>query len=106
MSRGATPGSSRSGCCGFCWRGCKWSRQMRNRAVWILSVGLVLSPVAKAENKLFITDVLKDERSEEHTSELQSLTNLVCRLLLEKKKKNNEMLDYRIACTMMIVLIM
>src|SRR5438093_8681757 len=29
------------------------------------------------------------ERSEEHTSELQSLTNLVCRLLLEKKKKKN-----------------
>src|SRR5438093_9996444 len=28
-----------------------------------------------------------DLRSEEHTSELQSLTNLVCRLLLEKKKK-------------------
>src|SRR5258706_2245139 len=27
-------------------------------------------------------------RSEEHTSELQSLTNLVCRLLLEKKKYN------------------
>src|SRR5258706_4893218 len=28
------------------------------------------------------------DRSEEHTSELQSLTNLVCRLLLEKKKTN------------------
>src|SRR5262249_60649747 len=28
-------------------------------------------------------------RSEEHTSELQSLTNLVCRLLLEKKKTNS-----------------
>src|SRR5438046_9994208 len=28
-----------------------------------------------------------ERRSEEHTSELQSLTNLVCRLLLEKKKK-------------------
>src|SRR5437016_10475894 len=27
-------------------------------------------------------------RSEEHTSELQSLTNLVCRLLLEKKKQD------------------
>src|SRR5438046_7555006 len=27
-----------------------------------------------------------ESRSEEHTSELQSLTNLVCRLLLEKKK--------------------
>src|SRR5256885_9240683 len=30
------------------------------------------------------------ERSEEHTSELQSPCNLVCRLLLEKKKKNNQ----------------
>src|SRR5438093_11673415 len=29
---------------------------------------------------------LSEARSEEHTSELQSLTNLVCRLLLEKKK--------------------
>src|SRR5262249_61403015 len=29
-------------------------------------------------------------RSEEHTSELQSLTNLVCRLLLEKKKKKSK----------------
>src|SRR2546430_8427014 len=28
-----------------------------------------------------------EERSEEHTSELQSQSNLVCRLLLEKKKK-------------------
>src|SRR3712207_9070414 len=30
-----------------------------------------------------------DARSEEHTSELQSRQYLVCRLLLEKKKKNN-----------------
>src|SRR5258706_11795541 len=30
---------------------------------------------------------VEPSRSEEHTSELQSLTNLVCRLLLEKKKK-------------------
>src|SRR5260370_5990400 len=34
------------------------------------------------------------ERSEEHTSELQSHLNLVCRLLLEKKKRN----DDRITC--------
>src|ERR1035441_1928422 len=33
-----------------------------------------------------IWPVLLDERSEEHTSELQSLRHLVCRLLLEKKK--------------------
>src|SRR2546425_4775616 len=31
----------------------------------------------------------RSDRSEEHTSELQSLAYLVCRLLLEKKKKNN-----------------
>src|SRR5258706_9527594 len=38
----------------------------------------------------FVGEVLglvdDQHRSEEHTSELQSLTNLVCRLLLEKKK--------------------
>src|SRR5438093_12968863 len=34
----------------------------------------------------FSTAALGGDRSEEHTSELQSLTNLVCRLLLEKKK--------------------
>src|SRR5256885_13277995 len=32
-------------------------------------------------------------RSEEHTSELQSPCNLVCRLLLEKKKKHKEMMQ-------------
>src|SRR5438093_4860270 len=36
---------------------------------------------------LILTEFVRDARSEEHTSELQSLTNLVCRLLLEKKKK-------------------
>src|SRR3989454_4137585 len=34
-----------------------------------------------------VTRVTQDPRSEEHTSELQSPCNLVCRLLLEKKKK-------------------
>src|SRR5258706_4725914 len=39
-------------------------------------------------------------RSEEHTSELQSLTNLVCRLLLEKKKneinaKNSDLTSHK-----------
>src|SRR5437762_3783569 len=36
-------------------------------------------------------------RSEEHTSELQSPMYLVCRLLLEKKKKKNTNLDYESA---------
>src|SRR2546430_3093900 len=34
-------------------------------------------------------DKYRRVRSEEHTSELQSQSNLVCRLLLEKKKKKN-----------------
>src|SRR5262249_59979785 len=43
------------------------------------------------------TDLNSDAvaRSEEHTSELQSLTNLVCRLLLEKKKKNKNKTTYK-----------
>src|SRR4051812_49788646 len=39
------------------------------------------------EVMLGYSDSNKDGRSEEHTSELQSHVNLVCRLLLEKKKK-------------------
>src|SRR3989454_5001799 len=34
-------------------------------------------------------DLIAGDRSEEHTSELQSPCNLVCRLLLEKKKKSH-----------------
>src|SRR5258706_3567481 len=36
---------------------------------------------------------IRSIRSEEHTSELQSLTNLVCRLLLEKKKHSRKQGD-------------
>src|ERR1039458_10744312 len=36
-----------------------------------------------------------DDRSEEHTSELQSLRHLVCRLLLEKKKLNYSRTAFR-----------
>src|SRR5437660_4044704 len=39
---------------------------------------------------------LKEARSEEHTSELQSRGHLVCRLLLEKKKKKKERIQYPI----------
>src|SRR2546427_2471345 len=37
--------------------------------------------------------ILSGVRSEEHTSELQSQSNLVCRLLLEKKKKNKTTME-------------
>src|SRR5262245_66267013 len=55
--------------------------------------GLVLAPivqhVCQIEARLRIVGFLLDRalRSEEHTSELLSLRHLVCRLLLEKKKK-------------------
>src|SRR5436189_4647786 len=43
-------------------------------------------PVLVAGRKLILVDTAGNERSEEHTSELQSPMYLVCRLLLEKKK--------------------
>src|SRR2546430_2964723 len=50
------------------------------------------SPLARLHSMVVCPTVLdfrRDKRSEEHTSELQSQSNLVCRLLLEKKKKIN-----------------
>src|SRR2546427_8514822 len=44
-------------------------------------------PVATTSTSACPSSVLPNSRSEEHTSELQSQSNLVCRLLLEKKKK-------------------
>src|SRR5258706_11131449 len=48
--------------------------------------GRTLEAVTKDQLNTGLTGQIR-YRSEEHTSELQSLTNLVCRLLLEKKKK-------------------
>src|SRR2546430_9748636 len=47
--------------------------------------------------KVFVLQMRHDEvqRSEEHTSELQSQSNLVCRLLLEKKKTTISGIDRR-----------
>src|SRR3989441_3430446 len=43
--------------------------------------------LARATSRCFSSTTSHSTRSEEHTSELQSLAYLVCRLLLEKKKK-------------------
>src|SRR2546429_7220559 len=49
------------------------------------------NPNAKeTEGRHRLPPLKRPERSEEHTSELQSRLHLVCRLLLEKKKQNNE----------------
>src|SRR2546426_7271296 len=60
----------------------------------VATVALTINPVNDAPvavNDSFATD--EDTRSEEHTSELQSPCNLVCRLLLEKKKKSQRELS-------------
>src|SRR5256885_13045033 len=49
--------------------------------------------MARDMDKFVITATQMMERSEEHTSELQSPCNLVCRLLLEKKKHSAPMID-------------
>src|SRR5690242_21378016 len=49
----------------------------------------VVLPVRPAAVERVERGAAEQPRSEEHTSELQSHVNLVCRLLLEKKKKNN-----------------
>src|SRR2546427_2982048 len=49
--------------------------------------------LAPSEVGHFVLALRKAFRSEEHTSELQSQSNLVCRLLLEKKKKNKRRPD-------------
>src|SRR5256886_5022849 len=45
---------------------------------------------AEGRREAAFRDAEARERSEEHTSELQSQSNLVCRLLLEKKKMNRQ----------------
>src|SRR2546427_8219982 len=48
------------------------------------------SSYSRSRPSLPLSPRLVGKRSEEHTSELQSQSNLVCRLLLEKKKKKNK----------------
>src|SRR5688572_31603372 len=74
---------------------------VQNNAAFVrglnLGVLVLLTPPVAIFFSIFIVayrhrkggkDNVTDERSEEHTSELQSQSNLVCRLLLEKKKNN------------------
>src|SRR2546426_9171676 len=53
-----------------------------------LSIDDALALLGIAQSAIVVI-AMEQERSEEHTSELQSPCNLVCRLLLEKKKKKH-----------------
>src|SRR2546426_7964254 len=73
------------------------SRSFYHRSTWLNDPDclVVRPPLSRAAAEVWASVVsitggltlFADNRSEEHTSELQSPCNLVCRLLLEKKKK-------------------
>src|SRR2546422_5142231 len=56
------------------------------RSISILEIGEGVFEVKATNGDTFLGGEDFDQRSEEHTSELQSRLHLVCRLLLEKKK--------------------
>src|SRR5258707_5505884 len=61
---------------------------------WNQRTSRVVVAVNEVERAAQLGQSLGRERSEEHTSELQSRQYLVCRLLLEKKKKKSTLVTY------------
>src|SRR5258706_6680136 len=84
-----TIGTPLSGAASLCQRfiaACQRSRNASPRDLYVAA----FAPSSSARRER------RDVRSEEHTSELQSLTNLVCRLLLEKKKRTRQSENARV----------
>src|SRR5438876_8715212 len=54
----------------------------------VIDIGYRVIALGRWAERPFNVRIVIEQRSEEHTSELQSPVHLVCRLLLEKKKKN------------------
>src|SRR5205085_12336050 len=57
-----------------------------SRELWLLRIAGAHSRLSRFHCRRLCAPAIRSNRSEEHTSELQSQSNLVCRLLLEKKK--------------------
>src|SRR5688572_32584994 len=68
-----------------------WFKRFRTSPFWLFVVAMFVNVGMWLERFVIIPASLHRDflRSEEHTSELQSQSNLVCRLLLEKKKKKS-----------------
>src|SRR2546430_5982899 len=68
---------------------CDWSSDVCSsdlRGLWASGLSLLAGRIAGGGHAVGLARKSREgERSEEHTSELQSQSNLVCRLLLEKK---------------------
>src|SRR2546430_5526769 len=69
------------------------------RSHTIHQLGRVRQRSGMGESILFVSQAY---RSEEHTSELQSQSNLVCRLLLEKKKKLKDLYILSVYCSYVV----
>src|SRR5262249_58134466 len=63
-----------------------WTARRRGRSSPICRTNRTVRARVTYSSSRSTVRPMRTTRSEEHTSELQSLTNLVCRLLLEKKK--------------------
>src|SRR2546427_5018225 len=72
------------------FRSCKTRRQKPNRRAACRCLATASLPELARSS-------ISNPRSEEHTSELQSQSNLVCRLLLQKKKNVHHILELRVA---------
>src|SRR5258708_24193225 len=79
--------------CGFsCWPCSTWAGDLRSARIQPRSpLRAAIAPAATPDTWAATAPLVKrapnvEDRSEEHTSELQSPDHLVCRLLLEKKK--------------------
>src|SRR5258705_5678700 len=65
----------------------EWIEYHVRKCDTVLPLVAIATPAAYVKQPLKVFELEHLERSEEHTSELQSLRHLVCRLLLEKKKQ-------------------
>src|SRR5256885_4185384 len=79
------------------------SKNKSSTGTWVSRMPLMTSMGAEglSSQPAVFNDIL---RSEEHTSELQSPCNLVCRLLLEKKKKRKEYTSYDNTVTKLVLM--
>src|SRR5258707_8118058 len=83
------PGSASISCSASCSRSCRaWGWVMAWTAYRVSIKSRIARSAKKCTDGYTSSAFLRRTRSEEHTSELQSRQYLVCRLLLEKKKKN------------------
>src|SRR2546427_1960309 len=77
------------------------SKQLELAAARGAPRAVIVGPDERAASEVVVRDL--NARSEEHTSELQSQSNLVCRLLLEKKKKQPDSHDRLELSTRLVV---